>query len=313
MFLNLGPQSSVGAHGVFRIVLQLDGEEIVLDCVPDIGYHHRGAEKMGGAPVLAYVYPLPTDRIDYLGGVMNNLPYVLSVEKLAGIKVPDKVDVIRIMMAEFFRITSHLLFLRHATSKTSAPHERRSFIHVHRPHERAYDVIEAVTGFRMHSGLVPHRRRSPHDPAAGLGRLRCASSVDWMPKRLDEYQGARSSTTASCASRTKARDRRVQHRSGHRVGRHRPQPARHRTCNFDLRKARPYSGLRELQTSRCRPGTNGDIYDRMASMRLRGDPAESVRIIQQCLDHMPSGPYKADHPLDLPRRPRSAPSTTSRP
>ncbi|PHX37629.1 NADH:ubiquinone oxidoreductase [Pseudomonas sp. NZIPFR-PS5] len=258
MFLNLGPNHP-SAHGAFRIILQLDGEEIV-DCVPDIGYHHRGAEKMAERQSWHSYIPY-TDRIDYLGGVMNNLPYVLSVEKLAGITVPDRVNVIRIMMSEFFRITSHLLFLG-------------TYIQ---------DVGAMTPVFFTFTDHLPR----------GWEKL-VKDFIDWMPKRLDEYTKAalqnsilKGRTVGVAAYNTKeALEWGVTGPSLRATG-----------LDFDLRKARPYSGYENFEFE-VPLAHDGDAYDRCI-VRVE-EMRQSLKIIEQCMRNMPAGPYKADHPLTTP-------------
>ena len=286
MFLNLGPNHP-SAHGAFRIILQLDGEEIV-DCVPDIGYHHRGAEKMAERQSWHSFIPY-TDRIDYLGGVMNNLPYVLAVEQLAGIKVPQRVDVIRIMMAEFFRIQNHLLYLGTYIQDVGA---MTPVFFTFTDRQRAYEVIEAITGFRMHPAWY-RIGGVAHDLPRGWDKL-VRKFLDWMPKRLNEYEKA-ALKNSILIGRTKG------------VADYNTKEAlewgvtgaglRATGCDFDIRKARPYSGYENFEFE-IPLAVNGDAYDRC--MVKMGEMRESLKIIEQCLNNMPEGPYKADHPLTTP-------------
>lgn len=286
MFLNLGPNHP-SAHGAFRIVLQLDGEEIV-DCVPDIGYHHRGAEKMAERQTWHSYIPY-TDRIDYLGGVMNNLPYVLAVEKLAGIEVPDRVKTIRVMLAEFFRITSHLLFLGTYIQDVGG---MTPIFFMFTDRMKAYDVIEAITGFRMHPAWY-RIGGVAHDLPRGWDKL-VREFVEWMPKRLDEYEKA-----AVKNSILIGRTRHVaQYDAAQALAWGVTGPGLRATgINYDLRKARPYSGYENFDFE-VPLAHNGDAYDRCV-VRLE-EMRQSVRIIKQCLENMPEGPYKADHPLTCP-------------
>jgi len=286
MFLNLGPNHP-SAHGAFRIVLQLDGEEIV-DCVPDIGYHHRGAEKMAERQTWHSYIPY-TDRIDYLGGVMNNMPYVLAVEKLAGIEVPDRVKTIRVMLSEFFRITSHLLFLGTYIQDVGG---MTPIFFMFTDRQKAYDVIEAITGFRMHPAWF-RIGGVAQDLPQGWDRL-VRDFVNWLPKRLDEYEKA---AMKNGILRARTIDV-AQYNAKEALEWGVTGPGLRATgINYDLRKARPYSGYENFDFE-VPLAHNGDAYDR-GMVRLE-EMRQSIRIIKQCLDNMPAGPYKADHPLTVP-------------
>ncbi|MDN6179935.1 MAG: NADH-quinone oxidoreductase subunit C/D [Halomonas subglaciescola] len=286
MFLNLGPNHP-SAHGAFRLVLQLDGEEVI-DCVPDIGYHHRGAEKMAERQSWHSFIPY-TDRIDYVGGVMNNLPYVLAVEKLAGIEVNERIATVRVMMSELFRITSHLLFLGTYLQDLGA---MSPVFFTFTDRQKAYVVIEAITGFRMHpawfriGGLM-------QDLPKGWDRL-MQEFVDWMPSRLDEYE-------RTMMENSMVRDRTVHvaaFDTANALAWGVTGPNLRATgCDFDLRKKRPYSGYENFEFD-VPLGTNGDAFDR-GQLRIE-EMRQSLRIIQQCIDRMPEGDYKADHPLTTP-------------
>jgi len=286
MFLNLGPNHP-SVHGVFRIVLQLDGE-VVIDAVPDIGYHHRGAEKMGERQTWHSYIPY-TDRIDYLGGVMNNLAYVMAVEQMAGIKVPDRAKVIRIMMAELFRISSHLVFYGTFAQDVG---QMSPVFYMFADRERLLGIVEAITGGRMHPAWF-RIGGVAQDLPQGWDRM-VREFIDAMPARLDHYQ-------------IMAMDNSILKQRTVGIGTYNTQEAlewgitgaslRATGMDFDLRRDRPYGGYDQFDFE-VPVAQNGDSYDR-AVVRVE-EIRQSLRIIRQCLDNMPEGPYKSEHRLTTP-------------
>lgn len=287
MFLNLGPNHP-SAHGAFRIVLQLDGENIV-DCVPDIGYHHRGAEKMGERQSWHSYIPY-TDRIEYLGGCVNEMPYILAVEKLAGIKVPERVEVIRVMLSELFRINSHLLYISTFIQDVGA---MTPVFFAFTDRQKIYDLVEAITGFRMHPAWF-RIGGVAHDLPIGWERL-LKAFLDWMPKRLEEYV-----TAALKNSVLKARSQGVATYNAKEALEWGVTGAGLRATGteFDVRKWRPYSGYDKFDFDIPVGGGISDCYNRV--MLKVEEIRQSLRILTQCYHNMPAGPFKADHPLTTP-------------
>ena len=288
MFLNLGPNHP-SVHGVFRIALQLDGE-VIVQAVPDIGYHHRAQEKMAERQSWHTYIPY-TDRVDYLGGVMNNLPYVMNVEKMAGIEVPERAQVIRVMLAELFRISSHLVFYGTFAQDVG---QMSPVLYMFADRERLFSIIEAITGGRMHPSWF-RIGGVTQDLPDGWDRM-VLDFCDYMPARLDHYD--------KMSMQNKILQRRTKG-----IGAYTTEegldwgitgPSLRATGHdWDLRKNRPYSMYDQFEFD-IPTAEAGDCYAR-AEVRVE-EIRQSLRIIRQCAENMPSGHVKSDHRLTTPPR-----------
>jgi NADH-quinone oxidoreductase subunit D len=295
MLLNMGPQHP-STHGVLRLLLELDGE-IVINCIPDIGYLHTGIEKNMEAKTYLKAEVM-TDRLDYMNNMGNNLAYVMAVEKLVGLDVPPRAQALRVILTELQRIASHLVWLGTSGLDLAA---MSVFLYCFREREIILDIFELVSGQRM---MVTYFRPGgvwrdvPVEFEAAVRDF-----IKIFPKRIDEYE-------ALLTKNPLWLDRMVG------IGKLDAATAlqhgvtgpmlRASGVNWDLRKVRPYAGYEQYDFN-VPVETKGDTYARYI-VRVQ-ELRESLKIVEQALNKLPMGPVRSDNRKFVPP-PRSEVGTS---
>jgi NADH-quinone oxidoreductase subunit D len=280
MLINMGPQHP-STHGVLRLQLELDGE-IVRRTRPIIGYLHTGMEKT--AETLTFLQgPTNVTRMDYLAPFHNELCFSLAVERLLGIEVPERAQVMRILLTELNRISSHLVALATNGMDIGA---LSMMMYGFREREQILAFFEKTTGLRMNHNFIRPGGLAADLPAGWRQDVR--EILDTLPGRMDEYDDLLENNPI-WVERTKgvgvisADECRAYGITG--------PTLRSTGVAWDLRKAFPYSGIETYEFD-VPVGEHGDVYDRY---RVRIDEmVESMKIVEQAMDRMPSGDYRVD-------------------
>jgi len=281
VLLNMGPQHP-STHGVLRLLLELDGE-IVVTCIPDIGFLHTGVEKNMESKTYQQAEVM-TDRLDYLNPLGNNLTYCLAVEKLTELDVPPRAQALRVILAELQRITSHMVWIGTSGLDLAA---MSVFLYAMREREMILDIFELVAGQRMMTTYIRPGGLWRDVPAEFEDAVRNVLEV--VPRRLDEYESLLTNNTLFL-ERTQGIGL-ISTAQCYELGLTGPV-IRATGKAYDLRKVRPYSGYEQYDFD-IPTANQGDIYARylvrVAEMR------QSLRIVEQALDKLPGGPVRSNN------------------
>ncbi len=282
MVLNMGPQHPA-THGVLRLLIKLDGETVV-ECIPELGYLHRGYEKI--AEACSYHEFIPhTDRLDYISPLANNVGYTLAVEKIAGLEAPPRAQYIRVIAAELARISSHLMAIGAMAMDVGA---MTVFLWAFREREKLYDVFDLLTGVRF---------TTSYTRIGGVAQDMDDNTVRAITKFIDEFPKHLSEISRMLNKNRIFLDRTVD------VGAISKQDALEiglsgpniRACGveYDLRTFSPYLVYDQLSFDVITENA-GDCFSRYM-VRMR-EMEESTKLVRQALDKIPAGTVKADLP-----------------